>query len=289
MNNKIEFKSSGTRLVNTDKAQFTLVNEHLSVEHNEVDEFLKQSKPLILSIAGFDPCGGAGILADIKTAEFNGCMGMAVITANTIQTEDEFFDVGWIEEEKIVKQLEALLQKYTFSAVKIGIVESFEVLGNLVKTVRKYQPDVFIVWDTVLAASSGFDFVSTIQNEALITVLKSVNLITPNAKEVLKLTSKTDELEGANWIAEYTNVLLKGGHRENNLGVDSLFISDEVIDLLPVETEGLTSKHGSGCMLSSAIASYVASGKSISEACELAKRFIEKQLSSNQTLLAYYV
>jgi hydroxymethylpyrimidine/phosphomethylpyrimidine kinase len=245
-------------------------------------------RPYVLTIAGFDPCGGAGILADIKTAEFNGCLGMAVITANTIQTEDEFFATGWVDEVQILKQLEVLLQKYTFVAIKIGIVESFAVLSNILKLVRTYQPDVFIVWDTVLAASAGFDFVSTIQNEALITVLKSVNLITPNAKEVVRLTTNSDELEGAKLLSNYTNVLLKGGHRETKLGVDTLFISDEVIDLLPIKNEAITPKHGSGCMLSSAIAVHVAVGKSIPEACELAKRFIEKQLSSNQTLLAYY-
>jgi hydroxymethylpyrimidine/phosphomethylpyrimidine kinase len=246
------------------------------------------TKPIILSIAGFDPCGGAGILADIKTAEFNGCMGMAVITANTIQTEDEFFSVGWVEENQILNQLEELLKKYTFSAVKIGIVESFEVLSNIVKTVRKFEPDVFIVWDTVLAASTGFDFVSNIQQEELIAVLKSVNLITPNAKEVLKLTFEKEELAGAKCLSQYTNVLLKGGHRETKLGVDSLFLNDEVIDLFPSEKLNVTPKHGSGCMLSSAIVSSIASGKSVVQACELAKRFIEKQLSSNQTLLAYY-
>jgi hydroxymethylpyrimidine/phosphomethylpyrimidine kinase len=246
------------------------------------------TKPIILSIAGYDPCGGAGVLADIKTAEVHKCMGMGVLTANTIQTEDAFFSIGWVNEVRILTQLETLLQKYTFSAVKIGIVESFEVLHKILLLVRKYQPAVFIVWDTVLAASTGVDFVSNIQQETLITVLESVNLITPNAKEVVRLTANVDELESAKWLARYTSVLLKGGHREAKLGVDTLFINDEVLEFLPEKNEGITPKHGSGCMLSSAIAAQMALGKSITEACELAKRFIEKQLSSNQTLLAYY-
>lgn len=288
MKSKIGVKSSETRHVKTEKAQFTSVNEQFSVKHNDVNELLKQSKPYVLTIAGFDPCGGAGILADVKTAEFNGCMGMAVITANTVQTEDAFFSIGWVDEVQILNQLETLLQKYSFKAVKIGIVESFEVLQKILLLVRKYQPDVFIVWDTVLAASTGFDFVANIQHETLITVLKSVNLITPNAKEVLRLTANVDELESAKWLSQYTSVLLKGGHRETKLGVDTLFINDEIIELLPIKKEDVTPKHGSGCMLSSAIAAQMALGKLISEACELAKRFIEKQLSSNQTLLAYY-
>ena len=233
------------------------------------------TNPLILSVAGFDPCGGAGILADVKTAEFNGCMGMAVITANTIQTEDAFFSIGWVDEIQILNQLETLLQKYSFEAVKIGIVESFEVLRKILLLVRKYQPDVFIVWDTVLAASAGVDFVSNIQQETLITVLKSVNLITPNAKEVVRLTANVDELESAKWLSQHTSILLKGGHRETKLGVDTLFYNDEVLEFLPEKKEGITPKHGSGCMLSSAIAAQMALGKSIAEACDLAKRFIE--------------
>ena len=102
------------------------------------------------------------------------------------------------------------------------------------------------------------------------------------------MTANVDELESAKWLSQHTSVLLKGGHRATKLGVDTLFINDEVIEFLPEKEEGITPKHGSGCMLSSAIAAQMALGKSIAEACELAKRFIEKQLSSNQTLLAYY-
>ena len=68
----------------------------------------------ILTIAGFDPSGGAGILADVKTFEQNKCIGMAVQTANTIQTEDEFLSVNWVNEDIVIKQLEKLLIKYTF-------------------------------------------------------------------------------------------------------------------------------------------------------------------------------
>jgi hydroxymethylpyrimidine/phosphomethylpyrimidine kinase len=245
-------------------------------------------RPNILTIAGYDPCGGAGVLADIKTAEFHQCIGMGVLTANTIQTEDTFVSVGWIEEIQIVKQLETLLTRYQFGAVKIGIVESFERLQTIINKVRNHQPTVFIVWDTVLSASSGFDFVNEINQDKLITLLKSIDLITPNANEVQKLTGNTNVYQGAKDLSHHTNIILKGGHRTDKMGVDTLFNNGIELDFLPSNTK-VYPKHGSGCMLSSAIASNIALGNSIEISCEKSKRFIEKQLLSNHSLLAYYV
>ncbi len=245
-------------------------------------------RPNILTIAGYDPCGGAGVLADIKSAEFHQCIGMGVLTANTIQTEDTFVSVGWIEEIQIVKQLETLLTRYQFGAVKIGIVESFERLQTIINKVRNHQPTVFIVWDTVLSASSGFDFVNEINQDKLITLLKSIDLITPNANEVQKLTGNKNVYQGAKDLSHHTNIILKGGHRTDKMGVDTLFYNGIEIDFLPSNTK-VFSKHGSGCMLSSAIASNIALGNSIEISCEKSKRFIEKQLLSNHSLLAYYV
>jgi len=215
-------------------------------------------------------------------------MGMGVLTANTIQTEDTFVSVGWIDENQLLIQLETLLSKYRFQAVKIGIVESFDRLQRIINKVRSFQPDAFIVWDTVLSASSGFDFVNEINQESLISLLKSIDLITPNANEVQKLTGNKDVFLGAKALSKHTNILLKGGHRTDKIGVDTLFYNGLEIDFLPAKKQ-VYPKHGSGCMLSSAIASNVASGFSLEVACEKAKRFIEKQLSSNNSLLAYYV
>jgi hydroxymethylpyrimidine/phosphomethylpyrimidine kinase len=245
-------------------------------------------RPNILSIAGYDPSGGAGILADIKTAEYHQCLGMGVLTANTIQTEDSFVSVGWVDENQILKQLDTLLTRYQFGAVKVGIVESFERLQTIINKVRDHQPTIFIVWDTVLSASSGFDFVNEINQKALISLLKSIDLITPNANEVYKLTRNEDVYQGAKELSKHTNILLKGGHRTDKMGVDTLFYKEIELDFQPLNTK-VFPKHGSGCMLSSAIASNIALGKTIDLACEKSKCFIEKQLLSNHSLLAYYV
>jgi hydroxymethylpyrimidine/phosphomethylpyrimidine kinase len=172
--------------------------------------------------------------------------------------------------------------------VKVGIVESFERLQTIINKVREYQPSVFIVWDTVLSASSGFDFVNDINQKELINLLKSIDLITPNTNEVLKLTGNGDVYQGAKELSLHTTILLKGGHRMDKIGVDTLFYNGIEIDFLPTNTQ-VFPKHGSGCMLSSAIASNVALGNTIDLVCEKSKRFIEKQLLSNHSLLAYYV
>ena len=87
-----------------------------------------KTRPKILTIAGFDPSGGAGILADIKTIEANKCLGFAVCTANTIQNENEFVSPNWITEKEVFAQLEVLMKIHTFDYVKIGLISSFEFL-----------------------------------------------------------------------------------------------------------------------------------------------------------------
>jgi len=246
-----------------------------------------RERPNILSIAGFDPCGGAGVLSDIKTFEFHKCLGMAVITANTIQTEDTFISVGWLANDQILLQLETLLEKYKFEAVKIGVIESFDLLNQIVHKIRKHQPNILIVWDTVLSATSGFDFISEINKNLLTDLLLYIDLITPNAIEIIKLTEFTNVNEGAKFLSNYTNVLLKGGHRADQIGIDTLFTSERIQDLFPIAKD-VNPKHGSGCMLSSAIVSNLALGSTIEDSCRKAKLFIEKQLSSNSSLLAYY-
>ena len=83
---------------------------------------MKNIKPIVLSIAGYDPCGGAGVLADIKTMEQHHVTGFAVTTAITYQTESNFDGLDWLPEEQVIRQLETLLAQYTPEAIKIGLI-----------------------------------------------------------------------------------------------------------------------------------------------------------------------
>ena len=95
-------------------------------------------RPYCLTIAGFDPSGGAGVLADIKTFEQNKVQGLAVITANTIQTEDSFEKINWIEESMVVDQLMTLLNRYEIKFVKIGLIQSGEFLEKIISLLNKH-------------------------------------------------------------------------------------------------------------------------------------------------------
>jgi hydroxymethylpyrimidine/phosphomethylpyrimidine kinase len=251
---------------------------------------MKYKRPIVLSIAGFDPTGGAGVLADIKTCEQHECLGMAVLTSNTIQTETDFRSVDWFDKKSIIDQLMPILQTYEISAVKIGIIENLDTLLEVLTTIKQFFPKVPIVWDPVLSASSGFELHASWNIESLNQILGMIDLITPNVNEVKKIARNEDEIEAGFQLARLTRVLLKGGHSSERLGVDLLF-EGGVPREIPSKSDAtdLAPKHGSGCILSAAIASNLAHGKHLFEACQEAKHYIEKRLSSNEQLLAYHV
>lgn len=239
-------------------------------------------KPTVLSIAGFDPCGGAGILADIKTMEQNGVYGLGVITANTIQNEELVYDVKWEEPNYIVKQIDVLIKKYSIQWVKIGIIENSEVFSSIKAHLLTSNPEIRIIWDPVLKSSSGYPF---FKNELVLEdLLKNVFLITPNLPEFNALfTSEQHALE----VSAYCNVYLKGGHSSDQKGVDHLFSNGKKIDF-ETKKGDLEAKHGSGCVLSSAITAALARGHVLSEACLSAKTYTEQFLASDRSLLGWH-
>lgn len=251
---------------------------------------MKYKRPIVLSIAGFDPTGGAGVLADVKTCEQHRCLGMAILTANTNQTETEFLSVDWFDKQVIFAQLQPILNTYEISAVKIGIVENLETLLELLSLVKGAFPAVPIVWDPVLSASAGFELHTSWNEETLDQVLGMIDLVTPNVHEVRKITGMEDEIEAAFQLAKSTRVLLKGGHSTSRQGVDLLFEGGIPREIPPkAEVSKYKAKHGSGCILSAGIACNLALGRNLGEACREAKEYIEKRLSSNEYLLAYHV
>lgn len=249
---------------------------------------MKYNRPIVISIAGFDPSGGAGVLADVKTFEQHNCLGMAVVSALTVQTENQFISVDWLSAEKIIEQLKPLMENYDCSVVKIGIVKDIDTLIEVVNFICSQDNNIKIIWDTILAASSGFNLIENVDAKKLKELLIHLYLITPNTNEALKLTCSHNESEAANFLSKYCYVLLKGGHSILNKGIDKLFYEDQVIDFKP-SSDLFYEKHGSGCILSSAIASNLAQGNDLETACQQAKQYIEKILNSNSKLLAYHV
>jgi hydroxymethylpyrimidine/phosphomethylpyrimidine kinase len=249
---------------------------------------MSANRPFVLTIAGFDPSAGAGVLADIKTFEQHRVYGFAINTGNTIQTENEFFEMQWTDLAFVLKSLKKLFDNYTIKAVKIGIVPSLEYLKHIVFTIKKLSPETKIVWDTVLKSTTEFDFL-TIENQALlIEILKKINLITPNYDEILQLSSKgINAKRAAIQLSKYCPVLLKGGHNPNEIGLDNLYTQDKLYKLLP-KSNKCYEKHGSGCVLSSAITANLALQQDLQTACKNAKTYTENYLLSNPTKLGFH-
>lgn len=238
----------------------------------------------VLSIAGFDPSGGAGSLADIKTFEANRVCGMGVLSALTFQNDILFEGLKWVETDEILKQIAVLERRFEFSVVKIGLIKNLDVLEVVVKALKQMLPGCRIIWDPIVRASAGFQFHGHFKREQLFSALENCFLITPNTEEAVFLAETGDPMEAAQRLAKHCNVLLKGGHNKEEPGVDYLFIQNTVEKILPVAKD-VFPKHGSGCVLSAAIAANLAKGNDLIAACRNAKMYVEHFLSSNKTLL----
>jgi len=246
-------------------------------------------RPIVLSIAGFDPSAGAGILADIKTFEQHKVYGLGICTAQTIQTENHFFSARWEREVDILQSIDKMLSHYKVSTVKIGIVESIERLGNIVSFIHQKNQAIRIVIDTVIKSSSGFDFWKEKLNEAMLqSLLLKTFLITPNYNEVVQLTTAADAKTAAQQLSAYCNVLLKGGHNIRETGVDYLYLKNGIVEKLTAGKKVVPAKHGSGCVLSAAVTANLAHGNDLVTACGNAKEYTEQFLNSNTSLLGYH-
>ncbi|PWK23823.1 hydroxymethylpyrimidine/phosphomethylpyrimidine kinase [Arcicella aurantiaca] len=246
-------------------------------------------RPFALTIAGFDPSGGAGLLADIKTFEANQIYGLGVCTALTVQHENRFDSVQWIESELIIEQARLLFEKYDIQYVKIGLIKSLEDLSKIINALLSWNPDLKIIWDPILKASAGFNFHDEINANLLKTILKQIYVLTPNLPEAnLLVNDSINTEEKAQILAENCAVFLKGGHGDLDESKDVLFYKNQRFEYLAKRIEH-GEKHGSGCVLSSAITANLAKGLPLEKACEEAKKYITAFLGSNNSLLGYHL
>ena len=245
-------------------------------------------RPNILSIAGFDPSGGAGLLADIKTFEANKVSGFGVVSALTFQNDLDFEKVEWIPLEKIIEQISVLQKRFQFEYIKIGLIENLDVLHQLILHLNSNISNPKIIWDPILKASAGFTFHNKIERLKLEEICKNIFLITPNFDEIKKLTDEEDEKKAAKDLSKFCHVFLKGGHNENDLGRDFLFTTDGKDFSFRAKQKIEFGKHGSGCVLSSAITANLAKEFKLHRACLRAKQYTAEFLNSNKNLLGYH-
>jgi hydroxymethylpyrimidine/phosphomethylpyrimidine kinase len=247
---------------------------------------MSENRPIVLTIAGFDPSGGAGVLADIKTFEQHKVYGFAINTANTIQTENEFHKIQWTSIDFVLESITTLLEIYPIKAVKIGIIPSLDYLNQIIFYLKKHSPTIKIIWDPVLKSSTEFEFLDIKNQIQLNEILVEIDLITPNYHEMQQLFPYFNPHSNTH-PSGVGGLLLKGGHNPDEIGIDNLYTQNDLYKLLP-KTNKCYEKHGSGCVLSSAITANIALGQNLKTACENAKIYTENYLLSNPTKLGFH-
>jgi len=246
-----------------------------------------KKRPYVLSIAGFDPSGGAGIAADIKTFEQHKVYGLSVVTSVTYQHESHFEDVKWLSIQEIRQQLEVLKLQYQPRCIKIGLVESFERLVQILQWIKWNWPEAVVIWDPILSASAGFPFHDPQQARLQQLIPGSIQLITPNIPECQQLFGEIDTQQIAN---EYNcAILVKGGHSTTDHVTDLLVQPGEsILEITSQKVSGDWQKHGTGCVLSAAIAAQVARDVPLTVACEKAHHYVKQFISSDEGLLGFH-
>lgn len=237
--------------------------------------------PVILSIAGSDCSGGAGIQADLKAITALGGYAATAITAITVQNTTGVRAIHTIPPEFIRGQIEAVMEDITPDAVKIGMINDIFTIHVIAECIRKYRPH-HVIFDPVMVSTSGSKL---IEHDAIAFIKKELfplaNLITPNLDEAEILTGTSirnleDMKEAAKALLSYGSdgVLVKGGHLKGEVMYDVLQEKAKVPVVLTGKYIDSKNVHGTGCTLSSAIATFLALGNTMPDAVEKAKTYI---------------
>ena len=242
---------------------------------------------VVLSIAGSDSSGGAGIQADIKAMSAIGVFATTAITAITAQNTTGVSAIQGISPDVVAAQIDAVFTDMPPAAVKIGMLFSAEI-ANVVANRLRYHRSANIILDPVMVSTSGSKLIA---DEAIETIKRDLfpiaEILTPNRFEAellsgFKLLSPEHCGEAAAKILEFGGkyVLIKGGHFDGKKMIDYLFDRNGLVREYEAEKVETLNTHGTGCTLSSAIASYMALGNSAENAVAMAKEYLQSALIS---------
>ncbi len=238
----------------------------------------------VLSVAGLDPSGGAGLLADIKTFHQFGVQGFGVCTALTAQNEHSVSMVEWMNWDQIKTQLDDLFAIYEIVCVKIGVIENVDKLNCLLLYLREKRSIKWIIWDPVITSSSGRKLIKGLNKQSLERALSLIDFITPNLlefKEILKVL-KFDAIDE---LLRLVDVILKGGHDEGNESIDILYRNGQLKVSLGYKRLDTKGKHGTGCVYSSAFSALLAKEVEVEKAFKSAKKYVYELLQTTENKL----
>jgi hydroxymethylpyrimidine/phosphomethylpyrimidine kinase len=220
---------------------------------------------IVLTIAGSDPSGGAGIQQDLKVITAHGCYGATVITALTSQNTQGVQSSMAVPTEVVASQLQSVISDLRLSAIKIGMIPNEDVAQVIVEAIKDVH--VPIIYDPVMISTSGYQLMSSDAIDFITSYLFPLcTLVTPNLPEAERLQAQL--------AYPQTAFLIKGGHAHSTLMTDRLIMPDGTVSEFTTEKIATNNLHGTGCTLSSAIASNMALGDSLPKAISKAKEYI---------------
>lgn len=261
-----------------------IFNKVCKLEIDFFKQLLAIAPPKVLTIAGSDSSGGAGIQADLKTINSHNCYGTSVITAVTSQSTTGVYDIGIIDNELISSQIKVVLDDMNIDCVKVGMLANEEVVKVVASSINNQR----VVLDPVMVAKDGSKLIDDNGVDAIIEKLFPLSyLITPNIEEAkvltgIDITSVSDMKEACKVMYKLgaKNVLCKGGHLDDDILTDVLFDGKSYYQF---NSKRISTRntHGTGCSLSSAIASNLAKEMDIAIACKLAIEYVQVGIITN--------
>ena len=241
----------------------------------------------VLIIAGSDSSGGAGIQADIKTVTTLGCYAMTAITAVTTQNTTGVNSIVSIDPKEIYKQIVFTCKDIRPDVIKIGMLHSSSVIKAVILALKKINVSRIIL-DPVMIAKGGAKLINDRAIYILRTqLIKRAFLITPNIPEAevltrIKIKNSKDMIKAAHILLKLgsKNVLIKGGHLKSKVMMDIL-VNKKTIKIFKNKKFLTKNTQGTGCTLSSAIATFLSCGKLLNKSCELGIKYVNEAIGSN--------
>ena len=243
-------------------------------------------KSKVLIIAGSDSSGGAGIQADIKTVTSLGSYAMTAITAITSQNTTGVLSISKVPENEIKKQIEFTSKDIKPDAIKIGMLHSSKVINTVINSLNKIRVKKIIL-DPVMVAKGGTKLIDDKSIQILRTrLIKKVTLITPNIPEAeiltqTKIKNTKDMIIAGKKLLKLgvKNVLIKGGHLKSSYVFD-IFLNKKEVKIFKSKKINTKNTHGTGCTLSSAIATYFSCGKTLKKSCGMAINYVNHSIGT---------